>query len=532
MNKRRMAETALLFFLVIALAGIAIAAQPYYPQQASATNVASAAGFGFSTAFQRLNNFFQGGYYSYQKVVDFAILFLLLSTASLIGLKKWMGEQNRQVTALAFIVGFMMALTLVLSTDFTLAGLFPFAKGFLFLIGVIIVYSLLRQAGMDKHPILAFILAVIIVFLFFYLAGWVTNTGASTGGIGGFRTQSPGKQLSSLFKSTGQTLPKGEATTLYECKYGPIKNAFELDKALPTYTGSSGEFRDFNDFADSCKENAKINAYASRNEKNQKELSLNRAKEIMKMLSSKGVKDIKIVDYGVTDKFQTLPPDTDEKSKDFDEFVKNNRAYEITCQCEKEGLLDKAKEQYSDLMEGPESCIEATRMTLESIARTAVETAKEYGTNEPKKNEIAEYERIIGLCDNDYKAKKIDAQTYNSAIVKFETARGKAYFEIGFYTEARKAFEEIAVKTRNEDAAREGLETYYSMIYDRFNKDRSAIKQFVDGKTPDGMKERIKWFASIREEVEKAKDAMMNAKYYTYKPLSFGVKPENEEIVD
>jgi tetratricopeptide (TPR) repeat protein len=106
-----------------------------------------------------------------RKAVDFILFFTLFFSLSLLGLKQVFKEGGNAVNALAFAIGFLLALSLVSFTQATLAIFFPFAKNIIFLVMLWVIFALLKKILGDKHKVLIFIAALIITWLAFNYLG-------------------------------------------------------------------------------------------------------------------------------------------------------------------------------------------------------------------------------------------------------------------------------------------------------------------------------------------------------------------------
>lgn len=140
-----------------------------------------------------LNSFFSNNQYqSYAKIIDFAIFFIMFTAACYMGLHKWAGDKTPHgaVVGVAVSLGLAMAIPLVLYTNVSVALLFPFAKAFLFMIIVWLIWNVLVKAGMSKWR--AFLLALLLTFLMFLLAGYLLSDGTG-GGFGGLFDTSFGR---------------------------------------------------------------------------------------------------------------------------------------------------------------------------------------------------------------------------------------------------------------------------------------------------------------------------------------------------
>ena len=111
-------------------------------------------------------------YTTQRKVVDFILFFVMFFSLALLGLKKAFGEGGgNAVTALAFSIGFMLALALVAFSQVTLALFFPFAKNIIFLVMVWIIFAIAKKIFGDKHTFWLFLLALVLGWLAFNYIG-------------------------------------------------------------------------------------------------------------------------------------------------------------------------------------------------------------------------------------------------------------------------------------------------------------------------------------------------------------------------
>jgi len=118
-------------------------------------------------------------YDDYYQIIDFMIFLILFVSISSIALKKaFAGDQYEKsgsaIRALAIIIGLALALA-ALKAGLSVTFFIPFVTNALFFICIIIVYFLLLRMGMDKHKIMAFILALVITYLLFNIVGMVVG---------------------------------------------------------------------------------------------------------------------------------------------------------------------------------------------------------------------------------------------------------------------------------------------------------------------------------------------------------------------
>ncbi|MEK6809000.1 MAG: hypothetical protein AABY14_04905, partial [Nanoarchaeota archaeon] len=114
---------------------------------------------------------------SYSKIIDFFVFFVIFTTVSLIGLKAMFKdkETNKQIIALAIAIGVMSSLALIfggtfLGREISVFTLFPYALGFLIFCVVLLPIFLIFHFLMGKkHPVWAFIIALIITLLLYFL---------------------------------------------------------------------------------------------------------------------------------------------------------------------------------------------------------------------------------------------------------------------------------------------------------------------------------------------------------------------------
>jgi hypothetical protein len=89
---------------------------------------------------------------------------------SLLGLRKVFKEGGNAVIGLAFSIGALLSLALIVFTDFSLGILFPFAKNIIFFIILLVIYlvvSNVMKADTTGKKIFALILAIAIALLAF-----------------------------------------------------------------------------------------------------------------------------------------------------------------------------------------------------------------------------------------------------------------------------------------------------------------------------------------------------------------------------
>ncbi len=139
----------------------------------------------FRAGLTPIEDFFNGGWRSYEKTVVFLVFFLLFFSAYLIGMKKAMGELTRAHTVFAFTAAFLSAFIITVSMRFDWVNLEYIAW---FLIGVLTlfgVYALLGKMGLEKHKFWAFILALILTALLLWLIWYLMSEGRPLERLGG-----------------------------------------------------------------------------------------------------------------------------------------------------------------------------------------------------------------------------------------------------------------------------------------------------------------------------------------------------------
>ncbi|MFC1723317.1 hypothetical protein ACFL0V_04210 [Nanoarchaeota archaeon] len=124
----------------------------------------------------RISGFFENEEYKqHTKLIDFLVFFVLFFAACFLGFSKWFGEgfgkpggSKGPVIGLSVALALALSFTLIMSTKFSIATIFPLAKAFLFLIFCLLLYGLLATLMDPKTTtgkIVIFIMAVILIYL-------------------------------------------------------------------------------------------------------------------------------------------------------------------------------------------------------------------------------------------------------------------------------------------------------------------------------------------------------------------------------
>jgi len=169
---RKIASIILLFVVLISLF--------------SFTVEAARIGDAFRKGFDSIEDFFKGGWKDFEKTIAFLLFFFLFFSAYLIGMKKSMGELTRPHMVFAFVAALTSALIIVITMKFDWMNLKYVAWGLLFVITLFAIYSLLGKLGMENKKLWAFIIALILTALLFWLIWALMNEGGSLDSIGGW----------------------------------------------------------------------------------------------------------------------------------------------------------------------------------------------------------------------------------------------------------------------------------------------------------------------------------------------------------
>ncbi len=146
---------------------------------------AATIGDGFKGAFNRIENFFSGGWQNYEKTVAFIVFFFLFFPAFLIGAKKaFGGELTRSHIVFTLVAAFLSATIITTTMRFDWINLKYVGW---FLIGALIlagIYRLLIKVGFEKNKLGAFILALLITALLLWLLWIFMGDGRPLEGLG------------------------------------------------------------------------------------------------------------------------------------------------------------------------------------------------------------------------------------------------------------------------------------------------------------------------------------------------------------
>ncbi|NQV08460.1 hypothetical protein HQ529_01260 [Candidatus Woesearchaeota archaeon] len=125
-------------------------------------------------------------YDEYYQIIDFGIFLILFIAISTISLGKafageeWKDSRNA-IKALAIIIGIAMAIA-ALKAGLSVTFFIPFVVNTIFFVCILVVYFVLLRMGMDKHKILAFLLAILITYLLFnFIGGAFESRGIDVG---------------------------------------------------------------------------------------------------------------------------------------------------------------------------------------------------------------------------------------------------------------------------------------------------------------------------------------------------------------
>ena len=138
-----------------------------------------------------MQSFASGSYSENNKAIDFILFFILFTSVCYIGLKQAMGDKEGiggAVKALSAALGTALTLALISFTEFSLFIFYPFAKGLIFFLFVLLVFFVLTKIGMEKHKVWAFIIALILALVIFnFGAMWIgANKGDNDFSLGSF----------------------------------------------------------------------------------------------------------------------------------------------------------------------------------------------------------------------------------------------------------------------------------------------------------------------------------------------------------
>ena len=124
--------------------------------------------------FDRVNEFFESGWQRYDALLSFFSIFILLFSASYAGLKKaFVGDdktRSRPAIGIALAFAGISAAGIVSVFGFRIEKYGHIFIWFLLIILVFIIYALLLKLGLEKHKLLAFLIALIIVAILALLA--------------------------------------------------------------------------------------------------------------------------------------------------------------------------------------------------------------------------------------------------------------------------------------------------------------------------------------------------------------------------
>jgi len=453
------------------------------------------------------NTFVTSGYQSYPKAIDFTVFFFLFFAATLIGLRKWMGEKEnaRTTTGLALVLSLAFSFALVFATKFTLLKLAPFAKGFIFLILVLLVYAMLLKAGMEKHKIAAFLLALLFTFLMFWLFGALTDDQ--------FGSLSFSQQIGSLFAGEGGSSSGGSGgdnggtggalAGSYETCKTTLTDAFPKDAESLSRTG------EFDQFLSLCTGQVRGTTYASKEE--DEGIASKRASGLMSHINSMG-KTGSILGGGSTWQF-AADPGKEAPASEREKAYSKNRAVMAECRCKKTGeggsniidnlqattckeLLDKnILNQLYDAIKGVEGTVEGTKKIEDEetlLRNTLAQCEKEYkklGTGSAKERYFDAVEKVMG-------------------------AIGRTQFRNSDYDKARDSFQYIADRTGRTNKA---LQEYYNMLLERYTEDLATIKGYGNSGDFSSHSNKVKLLANFRDdEVNKTIAAMNKGEFRTY----------------
>jgi len=211
----------------------------------------------FTDVMDRLEDFAGGGALFYEKAIGFVLIFVLILSAALIGLRRAFGEKNRPITAFAISFALLSSITIVITTDFTFEKFGIFGLGLLFVIFVGVLYAILRKLGFEKHKFWAFFIALVFSLLLLWLVlslfGFETfgldfegrgGTGSGGGTGGGFFDifKGAGDRVKSTFsrkKKKAEPEIEAELTDIQKCK---AAMQFNAKKFLSDYASKGKEY--------------------------------------------------------------------------------------------------------------------------------------------------------------------------------------------------------------------------------------------------------------------------------------------------
>jgi hypothetical protein len=173
-----------LFILLLVLASFIYGCTSSYQGSPPARFDVGVIGNSFGNGLSVIENFFSGGWQSYEKTIAFFVFFLLFFSAYLIGLKKaFGGEMTRAHMTFAFVAAFTSAFIIVITMRFDWMNLTYVAWA---LIGVLILFSLytLFSKFMENNKFWAFILALILTLLLLWGIWYLMQDGRPWQGFG------------------------------------------------------------------------------------------------------------------------------------------------------------------------------------------------------------------------------------------------------------------------------------------------------------------------------------------------------------
>ena len=524
-----------------------------------------------SNLFDNVNSFLSSGYEQYQVVIDFIVLFSFFTAASLIGLKKWYGEANRQIVVLAATFGAMMTLALIFGANFSILYLMPFAKGFLFFVLTIIIYLLLLKMGMENHKFMAFLLAALLTFAFFqWLPQLVGGKGLFEGAgtsissalhLGGGHAKTT-KNPATTKTGAKNSAKKGGGSILEKAKdkvtgiFGKNKNECTLTRTDSFGYGEAklkgGESDEILNFADGCTGPITIYAYTSDDGENMKLTNLAelRASTISGILKSAGYKIKKSLAIGktwrFTESYEAPPYSVDgrevsniqqlrsialeklsageEIPPDLSRLASLNRAYVLSCKCEKGGGAGEKPEGGS--VGGPPPCAELISTNLKSLSYRAKKTSERLKTGTPLP--ITDYQEKLIACRNAaMENPDMYSEYYFDALIAYREIRMRKYFDMGeikksgaevdgVYEEILKYGKEVNMDTggvANKSRQKILNDFYRLMVINCFsNWDKNEYHGRIKKLGKEGLIRYGKLLIEMDKEVEKAMSEKENGK--------------------
>ncbi|MFH1590968.1 MAG: hypothetical protein ABIC95_03490 [archaeon] len=448
-------------------------------------------GYILDSAIQTLENFFTGGYDMAPKTIDFMALFVLFFAIFVIGGKMWMKEQHRPVVAIAAVIAFMSAFSIVLAVDRVMDYLFPWI---LFLFMFIGLFFALNKTFVP-NKFLAILLALLLTGLIGYLF-WNASMGGMSGGGLGYNPASEwfGSIFGggSIFSGGGwfgggsEKIDRGSgdgALDTRECEL-KVPNAYETEE-----TGLKDPVQ-IQGFAQSCIGPLVVTTYRSHKELVGKDVA--RANILNTQLKSAigNMVRVTVVPGGPTWEFTDTINTPTLQNKAGPADAAPNQAIKARCECTADKM---SQEQFEKSDLAPDACNElvnkgmkqwATDWAKEKIAKAKTKVTGQY-TGDPIKDarkKLAECKKVYEKSPDDNKVREM----YYYAVLQVHSEIGNDYFEDGRYGDTRREYEQIAKEAKDPDGktdyetSQEALHRYYTVLLDEAGRELAALKKKAD----------------------------------------------------